>query len=484
MRWLFLLLLACGPAVAQTMPAPVLDLNGSVATATGGTTARTLAAMAADCLNPISFGADPTGAALSTTAIQAAITAAQGSGNGGGSAKRVCVTAGNYSSGPLTVPRSVEIIGDGEKTTNIQLVSGSTAPLFTVATAYDAGNYYAGGSPPAVVTFRGLRLWTASNTDAPGLNLGHGIALRTASTNPVYAKVVIDHVIFDRFPGNGLDGNGFGSNGFVVLSNSYFIASQNGLSANSNYDWRISTCDFSKAVIDNIVISGAAGFNFYGVNSYSAGRTNLYIFSSGAETGRSTFVSGAIDSAQQHGVVYDQRGTTSPFTFIGTHFSSNGQSAAGTYNDIEINGGANNDLRLDNVMFSAPHSFVAGNTSLYNVGMVAGTQTVAIDNVWLEAPITDALQYGAQYYGSYYQSGAAATTAYLRNNRIDSNIVNSTTGYSVNGANVVGPRVTGWGTPSGGSRSALNGSSATLAQTSAGLAQLIADLTAHGLIGP
>jgi hypothetical protein len=37
---------------------------------------------------------------------------------------------------------------------------------------------------------------------------------------------------------------------------------------------------------------------------------------------------------------------------------------------------------------------------------------------------------------------------------------------------------------SGGSRAALNGATATLAQTSAAVAQLIADLTAHGLIGP
>jgi hypothetical protein len=58
------------------------------------------------------------------------------------------------------------------------------------------------------------------------------------------------------------------------------------------------------------------------------------------------------------------------------------------------------------------------------------------------------------------------------------------TGHVLNvaGNNVVGNRVTGWSASSGGSRAAITGSS-TLPQVAAGLAQLIADLTTHGLIG-
>ena len=52
------------------------------------------------------------------------------------------------------------------------------------------------------------------------------------------------------------------------------------------------------------------------------------------------------------------------------------------------------------------------------------------------------------------------------------------------GTKVVGTQIAGWGTPTGGARTAsFNGASATLAQTSAVLAQLILDLKTHGLLG-
>jgi hypothetical protein len=62
--------------------------------------------------------------------------------------------------------------------------------------------------------------------------------------------------------------------------------------------------------------------------------------------------------------------------------------------------------------------------------------------------------------------------------------VQAATIFKVGANQVVTARQTGWGVASGGSRAALNGATATLAQTSAAVAQLIADLTAHGLIGP
>lgn len=57
-------------------------------------------------------------------------------------------------------------------------------------------------------------------------------------------------------------------------------------------------------------------------------------------------------------------------------------------------------------------------------------------------------------------------------------------GLAVGATQVVGGQVTGYGTPTGGSRIAsFPGGSATLAQTSAMLAQLMLDLKTHGLIG-
>jgi len=52
-----------------------------------------------------------------------------------------------------------------------------------------------------------------------------------------------------------------------------------------------------------------------------------------------------------------------------------------------------------------------------------------------------------------------------------------------NDVQLIGTRKTGWGVATNGAKTAFNGSTATLAQTSAAVAQLIIDLTAHGLIG-
>ena len=57
------------------------------------------------------------------------------------------------------------------------------------------------------------------------------------------------------------------------------------------------------------------------------------------------------------------------------------------------------------------------------------------------------------------------------------------TAFKVGINQVVGGRDTGWGAATGGSKTAFNAATATLAQTSAALASLIASMTAHGLIG-
>ncbi len=62
--------------------------------------------------------------------------------------------------------------------------------------------------------------------------------------------------------------------------------------------------------------------------------------------------------------------------------------------------------------------------------------------------------------------------------------VQTTEYYGVDGVQVVGNQITGYGSPTGASKLAnFPGASATLAQTSAQLAQLIVDLKTHGLLG-
>jgi hypothetical protein len=64
------------------------------------------------------------------------------------------------------------------------------------------------------------------------------------------------------------------------------------------------------------------------------------------------------------------------------------------------------------------------------------------------------------------------------------NIANATGALKINSTQVVGPRITGYGTPTGGvNQGSFAAGSITLANLAAGFAQLILDLKTHGLLG-
>lgn len=62
-------------------------------------------------------------------------------------------------------------------------------------------------------------------------------------------------------------------------------------------------------------------------------------------------------------------------------------------------------------------------------------------------------------------------------------LVDAGYGFIVNGAGVVGGRKTGWNGAANGGKAYFDAATATPAQTASAVAALIADLTAHGLIG-
>lgn len=75
-------------------------------------------------------------------------------------------------------------------------------------------------------------------------------------------------------------------------------------------------------------------------------------------------------------------------------------------------------------------------------------------------------------------------TTYLAANQSRLNLTPATNVLQIGGTQVVQQRVTGWSASSNGTRGGINGFTATLAQTSGALAQLLIDLATHGLIGP
>lgn len=131
-RILIVLVLLASPVWAQTVgPQPIggADISGSVSTATGGTTARTQAARAADIMNVLDWGAKCDGTTDDTPRLQAAITAAASKG-------RVYVpnTGANCMMKQLTVPSNSHITVDG----TLKLVNGAnasgTAYVFSIGT--------------------------------------------------------------------------------------------------------------------------------------------------------------------------------------------------------------------------------------------------------------------------------------------------------------------------------------------------------------
>jgi len=334
---------------------------------------------------------------VDTTAIQSAINAAQTvplAGNGTPNMQLhlppSCLT------GPLTLTRPIVMVGDGEMLSHLRLVNGSTSPLFTIALAYDNGNYYATGEQPATVIIKNMALDGPGIGDSGGAN---GIQLQTAGTNPIYGRIILQNLRVDYFAGNNIDGTGFGANGYAQLEDvSDYAAGNIGLNLNSNFDWVITNSNFYGSVTNNVRLSGVGGIKFSASSSWSAGGNNVQIFDGTSGTNEAGVVSwtgGSIDHAAGYNVYYDARGQNVPYIFTGVGFGDAGSGTPGTYSDIYVTNQANKSLSLNGVMFFAPHSIVSANSSLWNVQFQGTTQLVTTSNVNIQA--TPAQSYSNPY---------------------------------------------------------------------------------------
>lgn len=140
----------------------------------------------------------------------------------------------------------------------------------------------------------------------------------------------------------------------------------------------------------------------------------------------------------------------------------------------------------DGTNLTLPNVVLAGTTLVSSGGQGFPAANCHRVRLWNDAQTATLDLYGSGFLDfvgasfGFYQNGSPAfsyaTTGIT---------INSATGNLTIGANqVLGPRIVGYGTPTGNAQLVnFPGATATLAQTSAELAQLITDLKTHGLLG-
>ena len=158
-------------------------VNPAIVTSTGTTSAPVIRAPAIWFNVITQFGADPSGTADSTAAIQAAITAC---GNAGGGV--VWIPAGTYKlTAALTVPSNVTIAGDGQPATTLH----QTGTAVNVLTITGAG---------VVSNVQVRDLWITG----PGSGSGIGISVVAGGTNNPVEQLVLRNVTVQDMGSHGI----------------------------------------------------------------------------------------------------------------------------------------------------------------------------------------------------------------------------------------------------------------------------------------
>ncbi len=224
-------------------------------------------------------GCDPSGVSKSTSAFQYALDNAQRtadsySGIYGTSVFEILLPAGVFRIDPLTITRPVKFRGMGKQNTTVVLVSGSTAPAFSVECVYDTVDYWSTTGKPAYVSFEHLTLTSESATDPSGQNVAHGIYLANAATNPVYTWLNLVDVDIYGMPADGLHGSSW--NGALNGRGCTFKYNNGagGITALSCADWRFSFCDVGGSTA-NLNLSGLGTSSFDHCNFYVPTNNNL-----------------------------------------------------------------------------------------------------------------------------------------------------------------------------------------------------------------
>jgi len=364
-----------------------VGLNNSSVTATGSTTARTLANRFADVVNVLDYGADPTGVVDSAPAFNLATKAASPhGGNADLSIRRVIfVPPGDYIiNGTVYVRKGQMLTGAGDGTSKITTqVHGSGITLFKLGYGIPLGieTEDGGGLPPVIEnihTYLGDTVVDMRVAGAQARNLfisGPGIGIRLSG-----ADTIVSNCLFDQ-----------GANGMVIngqnhiISSCHFFNLSYGIAFNNNsYDIQVNGCIFNYSFNNDILISDSV------VNAQNISIQNCQ------------FLKNAQYTTSDYGI--NIRSNNADLFIHGCEFrNQRGYS-------IGIDTGVNNNLRVSNCVFNGNISNQTYQQSTTAAGILTQNGNTEITNCRFEnlfgPPITvnSILNYTTLVHGCTYKN--------------------------------------------------------------------------------
>lgn len=369
-------------------------------------------------VNPVWWGADPTGVASSTAAFNSAISSAQGAGSQNGI---VSIPVGKFKVTGISVSSpNISFIGQGAPGVNAGpvIVAGSTnSDVFTVSAAYvnfenlafyssvtmTAGsfiNYQTGASLSylhnlyMVGGFNPLAINAAGAIHADTLNIrdfnGKGITIN-GSGDQYLNNIIMDMDSSSYTPQAGIEVSN--SNGSVTISNSDILHSHNNLQldpgSGQNVKWVYVTnsyfdsCDwtYNTSTGNAINVAPASGGQVLGLNisnSWAATCANGIYFN-GSATGNidGVNISNTMVVNNVQDGIYAKY--TNHLNLSNMAIAGNSNVTTGTYAGVEFNTGTDN-VTITGGVIGVTAGF--GSQQKYNVLFDAGfTGTANISNV-------------------------------------------------------------------------------------------------------
>jgi len=348
------------------------DIQNLGITATGSTTARSLADRAADIINGKDFGMVCNGTIDDGSALNAAIAAAEANG------KKVVLPAGtcviDASSLAIVINKPVTIQGQGMWGTILSLKSGSINPLFTVSVTTLTFNPSSG--EPAQIAISDLQIISPNRSDASGQSVAHGIMLINQVSHYHATRVFLSNVLLGGVPGDGLrcggtQGGGTGGFDGWVEAHGVIIQYPGGIGYNSNSctdgRWFGGEIAGTAGTNDGLLLAGTSSMIFDGVNLYSNGGYDVEIYQSDKTVISNSTLDLTNYANLEVNLIAGQR-----VDIIGSTLRWASAQSNLFYGNIDVSSSNAGNVYLTADIFPTPASSPSSNKPLNNVHIIAG----------------------------------------------------------------------------------------------------------------